>query len=179
LTILQLLVTILNKIVSCCCCCFFLFVFFNKNYSPKVIGSNKKSGRIIQRFPEDDLIDCEFDNNIHCFCQPHGWKIYSKQEPPTFFVSILTDVRAQRRYCACLTFLEPVQQITKCNKNNTISSSSTSNNNNNGLISVSSIGNFMLPSSLDDSNFINSDEYEDCDYINENLLDSNNYGKFF
>ena len=36
----------------------------------------------------------------------------------------------------------------------------------------------MLPSSLDDSNFINSDEYEDSDYINENLLDSNNYGKF-
>jgi myotubularin-related protein 5/13 len=51
-------------------------------------------------------------NNIHCFCQPNGWKIYTKQEAPTFFVSTLTDIKAQRRYCACLTFLEPLVQAT-------------------------------------------------------------------
>jgi hypothetical protein len=50
----------------------------------------------------------EFDANIHCFCQPHkGWRLYKKQEPPTFFVSVLTDIKGQRRYSACLTFLEP------------------------------------------------------------------------
>ena len=36
----------------------------------------------------------EFDNNIHCFCQPDkGWRLYSKQEPPSFFVSVLTDIK--------------------------------------------------------------------------------------
>jgi myotubularin-related protein 5/13 len=39
--------------------------------------------------------------------QPHGWRTYTRQEAPTFFVSVLTDMKAQRRYCACLTFLEP------------------------------------------------------------------------
>ena len=75
--------------------------------------------KIIQRFPlgsaaaasssslsNDDQE--EFDANVHCFCQPHqGWRLYAKPEPPTFFVSVLTDIRGRRRYCACLTFLEP------------------------------------------------------------------------
>ncbi len=90
------------------------------NHQPQ-IGRAK----IIQRFPlhnikiesaeqddatNEDQQEQEFDHNIHCFCQPHkGWRLYSKQEPPTFFVSVLTDIKGQRRYCACLTFLEPYQ----------------------------------------------------------------------
>ncbi|CAF0740382.1 unnamed protein product [Brachionus calyciflorus] len=75
-------------------------------------GSNGRA-KIIQRFPLDDD---EFDSNIHCFCQPHkGWYLYTKQESPTFFVSVLTDIKGQRRYSACLTFLEPFQN--KFNKN--------------------------------------------------------------
>ena len=171
----------------------FLFVLFKDSLNNffhlfLVIGSNKKRGRIIQRFPEDDLDDCEFDHNIQCFCQPHGWKIYSKQEPPTFFVSILTDVRAQRRYCACLTFLEPLQHntnkisqfISHGNNNNTgtIISKSNSNFNTNAIAGASS-ANAIHQASLDDSmNFMNSDEYEDSDYLNENILfESNNNGE--
>lgn len=80
---------------------------------------NKAKGKIIQRFPigptlttnsesnNDHQLE-EFDANIHCFCQPDkGWRLYTKQEPPTFFVSVLTDIKGQHRYCACLTFLEP------------------------------------------------------------------------
>ena len=38
----------------------------------------------------------EFDNNIHCFCQPDkGWRLYTKQEPPNFFVSVLTDIKVK------------------------------------------------------------------------------------
>jgi hypothetical protein len=38
----------------------------------------------------------EFDENIHCFCQPHkGWRLYAKQEAPTFFVSVLTDIKGK------------------------------------------------------------------------------------
>ena len=71
----------------------------------------RPGGKIIQRFPANDDENAdqqEFDTNIHCFCQPHrGWRLFSKQEAPTFFVSVLTDIKGQRRYCACLTFLEP------------------------------------------------------------------------
>ena len=39
----------------------------------------------------------EFDENIHCFCQPHkGWRLYAKQEAPTFFVSVLTDIKGRK-----------------------------------------------------------------------------------
>lgn len=49
-----------------------------------------------------------FDSNIHAFCQPHkGWRLYARQEAPTYFVSVLTDIKGQRRLAACLTFLEP------------------------------------------------------------------------
>jgi hypothetical protein len=59
-------------------------------------------GKIIQRFPAScssrENLDAddyqEFDNNIHCFCQPDkGWRLYNKQEPPSFFVSVLTDIK--------------------------------------------------------------------------------------
>lgn len=67
-------------------------------------GKVSARGKIIQRFPipsdnEDsrnmDSDDYqEFDNNIHCFCQPDkGWRLYNKQEPPNFFVSVLTDIK--------------------------------------------------------------------------------------
>lgn len=40
----------------------------------------------------------EFDENIHCFCQPHkGWRLYAKQEAPTFFVSVLTDIKGKKK----------------------------------------------------------------------------------
>merc|ERR1712071_467891 len=63
----------------------------------------------------------EFDSNIHCFCQPHkGWSLYKKPEPPTFFVSVLTDMTGKRRYLATLTFLEPYKPSTaKKNSNPT------------------------------------------------------------
>lgn len=69
--------------------------------------------KIIQRFPDgagvDDADDeSGFDANITSFCQPHkGWRLYARQEAPTYFVSVLTDIKGQRRLAACLTFLEP------------------------------------------------------------------------
>lgn len=40
------------------------------------------------------------------FCQPLGWNLsYDKQEPK-FFVSVLTDIDANKHYCACLSFHE-------------------------------------------------------------------------
>ena len=78
--------------------------------------------KIVQRFPsenhkqerrnseeeESGEDEIGFDSNIHAFCQPHkGWRLYARQEPPTYFVSVLTDIKGQRRLAACLTFLEP------------------------------------------------------------------------
>ena len=90
----------------------------------------KGRAKIIQRFPKypTDNQD-EFDSNIHCFCQPHrGWNLYKKQEAPTFFVSVLTDIKGQRRYCATLTFLEPYKSSKKSGSSNRISQNSSSNN---------------------------------------------------
>lgn len=42
------------------------------------------------------------------FCQPLGWHLTDKPVEPTFFVSVLTDIRADRHYCACLSFSEPI-----------------------------------------------------------------------
>lgn len=46
------------------------------------------------------------------FCQPAGWSLSMQRQPPKFFVSILTDIDADRHYCACLTFTEPVSMPT-------------------------------------------------------------------
>jgi myotubularin-related protein 5/13 len=92
--------------------------------------SSKGRAKIIQRFPKysTDNQD-EFDSNIHCFCQPHrGWSLYKKQEPPTFFVSVLTDIKGQRRYCATLTFLEPYKPSNKLGSVNRNSQNSSTNN---------------------------------------------------
>ena len=76
-------------------------------YSPNYNNNNNMNYNAIDE-------QQEFDSNIHCFCQPHkGWRLYTKQEPPTFFVSVLTDIKGQRRYCACLTFLEPYKPKVK------------------------------------------------------------------
>lgn len=47
------------------------------------------------------------------FCQPTGWMLSSQRQQPTFFVSVLTDIDADRHYCACLTFYEPVAMTLK------------------------------------------------------------------
>ncbi len=82
---------------------------FQENTNDRSLYKNgehqiQAQGKIIQRFPtssssrenlnaEDHQ---EFDNNIHCFCQPDkGWRLYNKQEPPSFFVSVLTDVKVR------------------------------------------------------------------------------------
>ncbi|XP_055354318.1 myotubularin-related protein 5-like [Paramacrobiotus metropolitanus] len=67
----------------------------------------KRAGKIIQRFPENDWPDTPFHHGIEMFCQPQGWRLSSAARVPEFFVSVLTDVDAYRHYCACLTFAEP------------------------------------------------------------------------
>lgn len=42
------------------------------------------------------------------FCQPLGWALSNELLEPQFFVSVLTDIDANRHYCACLCFNEPV-----------------------------------------------------------------------
>ena len=50
---------------------------------------------------------------IFCqFCQPTGWVLSSQRLPPTYFVSVLTDIDGCRHYCACLSFHETVAMTT-------------------------------------------------------------------
>lgn len=42
------------------------------------------------------------------FCQPQGWLLSTERQEPRFFVSILTDIDANRHYCACMCFNETV-----------------------------------------------------------------------
>ncbi|CAN7999101.1 unnamed protein product [Ixodes hexagonus] len=65
-------------------------------------------GRIEQRFPEEDWDDTPFIEGIESFCQPQGWALVTARRQPSFFVAVLTDIDAQRHYCACLAFNEPV-----------------------------------------------------------------------
>ena len=41
------------------------------------------------------------------FCQPRGWHLSIEKQEPKFFVSVLTDIDANRHYCASLSFHEP------------------------------------------------------------------------
>ncbi|XP_038054357.1 myotubularin-related protein 13-like isoform X3 [Patiria miniata] len=66
-------------------------------------------GKILQRFPEKDWEDVPFIAGIDLFCQPGGWKLLSKALEPTFFIAVLTDIDADRHYCAVLTFSEAVK----------------------------------------------------------------------
>ncbi|KAI4495975.1 hypothetical protein M0802_008190 [Mischocyttarus mexicanus] len=66
------------------------------------------SGIILQRFPEKDWSDTPFIEGIEWFCQPQGWALSTERQEPRFFVSILTDIDANRHYCACMCFNETV-----------------------------------------------------------------------
>lgn len=46
--------------------------------------------------------------NLSQFCEPQGWTLSTERQEPRFFVSVLTDVDANRHYCACLCFNETV-----------------------------------------------------------------------
>ncbi|KFM81049.1 Myotubularin-related protein 13, partial [Stegodyphus mimosarum] len=70
--------------------------------------SGLSSGKVLQRFPEKDWDDTPFIDGIELFCQPQGWNLSTVRQQPTFFVSVLTDIDANRHYCACLSFNEPV-----------------------------------------------------------------------
>lgn len=91
--------------------------------------SGSARGTILQRFPMDPTEGSdaqlvagedyqEFDNNIHCFCQPDkGWRLYSKQEPPSFFVSVLTDIKVnccQIVFCFALMAVIQAWDLIEC-----------------------------------------------------------------
>nr|CAD7393185.1 unnamed protein product [Timema cristinae] len=64
--------------------------------------SGTSSGIILQRFPEKDWSDTPFIDGIEWFCQPQGWALSTERQEPRFFVSVLTDIDANRHYCACM-----------------------------------------------------------------------------
>ncbi|XP_072945453.1 myotubularin-related protein 5 [Epargyreus clarus] len=66
------------------------------------------NGVILQRFPETNWDDAPFHDGIEWFCQPQGWALSTERSEPRFYVSVLTDVDANRHYCACLCFNETV-----------------------------------------------------------------------
>ncbi|KAK7870000.1 hypothetical protein R5R35_011968 [Gryllus longicercus] len=70
--------------------------------------SGTSSGIILQRFPEKDWEDTPFIEGIEWFCQPQGWALSTERQEPRFFVSVFTDIHANRHYCACLCFNETV-----------------------------------------------------------------------
>ncbi|XP_017780101.1 PREDICTED: myotubularin-related protein 13 isoform X2 [Nicrophorus vespilloides] len=70
--------------------------------------SGISNGMILQRFPEKDWSDTPFIEGIEWFCQPQGWALSTDRQEPRFFVSVLTDIDANRHYCACLCFNETV-----------------------------------------------------------------------
>ena len=64
-------------------------------------------GKIFCKLPLQDWEESPLVNeNLALFCQPLGWKLSHRPHEPTFFVSVLTDIKADRHYCACLTFWE-------------------------------------------------------------------------
>lgn len=82
------------------------FVVVGYDHEKERSGTSK--GMIIQRFPEKDWKDTPFIDGIEWFCQPQGWSLSSERQEPRFFVFVLTDVEAERHYCACLCFNETV-----------------------------------------------------------------------
>ncbi|KAL8615600.1 hypothetical protein ACOMHN_026590 [Nucella lapillus] len=65
-------------------------------------------GKILQRFPETDWDDCPFTTGLELFCQPTGYALSTQQQQPAFYVAVLTDIDADRHYCATFTFHETV-----------------------------------------------------------------------
>nr|XP_018897778.1 PREDICTED: myotubularin-related protein 13 isoform X2 [Bemisia tabaci] len=82
------------------------FVVVGYDHEKERAGAS--NGIILQRFPEKDWSDAPFIEGIEWFCQPQGWALSSERIEPTFFVSVLTDIDANRHYCACLCFNETV-----------------------------------------------------------------------
>lgn len=100
-----------------------------------ILGGGVSSGVILQRFPEKDWPDTPFIEGIEWvrlfskiekhlktiihlytsrliqFCQPQGWALSTERQEPRFFVSILTDIDANRHYCACMCFNETVSIV--------------------------------------------------------------------
>ncbi|XP_016412023.1 myotubularin-related protein 5 isoform X3 [Sinocyclocheilus rhinocerous] len=72
-------------------------------------GGSEGQGLILQRFPEKDWEDNPFPQGLELFCQPSGWQLDPERKPPSFFVSVLTDINSERHYCACFTFWESVE----------------------------------------------------------------------
>ncbi|ESO95293.1 hypothetical protein LOTGIDRAFT_232003 [Lottia gigantea] len=77
-------------------------------YYDQLIGSGSSCGKILQRFPEKDWDGCPFTQGIEWFCQPSGWKLSTQRKQPEFYVAVLTDIDADRHYCAVFTFHETV-----------------------------------------------------------------------
>ncbi|XP_016137105.1 myotubularin-related protein 5 isoform X1 [Sinocyclocheilus grahami] len=76
-------------------------------------GGSEGQGRILQRFPEKDWEDNPFPQGLELFCQPSGWQLVPERKPPSFFVSVLTDINSERHYCACFTFWKSVENPQK------------------------------------------------------------------
>ncbi|BES90651.1 Myotubularin protein [Nesidiocoris tenuis] len=82
------------------------FVIVGYDHEKERGGHSK--GIILQRFPDKDWPDTPFIDGIELFCQPQGWALSTERQEPRFFVSVLTDIDANRHYCACLCFNETV-----------------------------------------------------------------------
>lgn len=63
-------------------------------------------GCMIQRFPENDWKHVPCPQGLEHFCLPGGWRASKKNKPPTFCISILTDMEGKPSYLACLSFHE-------------------------------------------------------------------------
>ncbi|CAG5102004.1 Similar to sbf2: Myotubularin-related protein 13 (Xenopus laevis) [Cotesia congregata] len=85
------------------------FVVVGYDHGKERAGTS--NGIIVQRFPEKDWPDTPFIEGIEWFCQPQGWALSTERQEPRFFVSILTDIDANRHYCACMCFNETVSIV--------------------------------------------------------------------
>ncbi|CAH1786112.1 unnamed protein product [Owenia fusiformis] len=104
-------------------------------YDHEKSSNGQSCGRTIQRFPEKDWDDCPYTQGIELFCQPTGWDLSSKRQEPTFFVSVLTDIDADRHYLSCLTFHEgvPLTAVPKPDESDEV----PENNHNNHIVQPS------------------------------------------
>ena len=62
------------------------------------------------RYQEFELFIIVIIDGLEHFCQPNGWKLYTTNFEPKFFISVLTDETGRRFYCACLTFSEAISR---------------------------------------------------------------------
>ncbi|XP_055601637.1 myotubularin-related protein 13 [Uranotaenia lowii] len=83
------------------------FVIVGYDHEKERTGLRSVTGKILQRFPEKDWPDSPLQA-IEMFCQPQGWSLSTVRQEPQFFVSVLTDIDANRHYCACLCFNEAI-----------------------------------------------------------------------